>query len=65
MIVVLTLEGDTRAPDPATAYDSRCAGFPLLVTQSPPSRKLLRKLAAFAGFDEQQVDDTAALILEE
>jgi hypothetical protein len=62
--VVLTLEGDARASDPATAYESRCAGFPLLVTQSPPSRKLPPKLAAFAAFDEQQVDDTAALIRE-
>jgi len=64
VIVVLKLESDARAPDPATAYESRCAGFPLLVTQSPPSRNLLPKLAAFAALDEQQVDDTAALILE-
>jgi hypothetical protein len=34
------------------------------VANSPTCRKLLPKLTAFAAFYEQQVDGTAALILE-
>jgi hypothetical protein len=61
---MLKLKGDARAPDRASADICRCACFALLVADSSPSRKLLPKLACFAAFHEQQVEDTAALILE-
>jgi hypothetical protein len=64
VIVVLKLKCDARAPDRATPYVSRCAGFALLVPNSLPSGELLPKLAGFAAFQEQHFHDTAMLILE-